>query len=149
MTKIIFRILLIFGGLILLYITGKPLFEKVKFIITGESVEGRIIGFRGKGNSTAILERNTGRRNGKRTALRPVFRYPVIEGSIDSLDGRSSSGVLFSMANFELNDKVTVVFSKNHPENAYIFSKGIIFTDILLVLLSIFMMRMGFPWKSG
>ncbi|MBK8700751.1 MAG: hypothetical protein IPN29_14910 [Saprospiraceae bacterium] len=145
----IFRILLVAGGMLLAYIVGKPLAEKISYRIGGDVVTGRIIGFRGKGTSKAVLEDNTGRSNGNSKARRPVFRYPVSENSLDSLEGFSTSGILLPWFNYKLNEKVTVVKELKNPANAYIFGAGILLSDLLLLLLCIFMIRIGFYQKKA
>ncbi len=142
-TVFFFRILLVLGGIILILIIGKPMVESIQQKFIGNSVEGRIIGFRGRGTSTSVFTENTGRKNGKIRSRRPVYRYPVTENSLDSLDGFAKSTVLIPWFNFTLNEKVTVVFESGKPENSHLFSPGILLTDFLLILLSLFMIKLG------
>jgi len=72
-----------------------------------------------------------------------VYRYPAASGSLDSLDGYAKSTIIFPWLNFELNEKVTVVFNKVDPSKSHIFSLGIFFTDTLLILLSLYMVKLG------
>lgn len=123
-----------------MYIVGKPMTETIYNKFSGSVVEGRIIGFRGKGTSTAVLEQNYGK---KYKARRPVYRYPATMGSLDSLDGFSSSGILLPWLNFNLNDKVTVVFPENEPQKSHIYSIGIFFSDLVLLLLCLYMVKLG------
>jgi len=139
----IFRILLVIGGFILLYIIGKPMVETIQYRFGGEHIEGRVIGFRGKGTSTTVFDENTGKSGKKHRARRPVYRYPAASGSLDSLDGYAKSTIIFPWLNFELNEKVTVVFDKADPSKSHIFSLGIFFTDTLLILLSLYMVKLG------
>ncbi|MFM2392342.1 MAG: hypothetical protein RLZZ546_319 [Bacteroidota bacterium] len=148
-TVFIFRVLLVISGVILLYIIGKPFKEKIAYYISGEKVEGRIIGFRGRGSSHAILEEDSGVRKGKRKARRPVFKYPIHKESLDSIVGFSNTGIMVTFFNFHINEKVTVVKSKTNNEDAYLFSVGILFTDFLLLLLCCFMIYLGIVKKSN
>lgn len=142
-TVFIFRIMLVIGGFILMYIIGKPVVETIQYRLMGEHSEGRIIGFRGRGTSTSVFTENTGKSGSKYRSRRPVYRYPVTEGSLDSLDGYSKSTIIIPWMNFELNEKVTVVFDKSEPSNSHIFSIGIVFTDTLLLLLCLYMIKLG------
>lgn len=135
--------MLVIGGFILMYIIGKPVVETIQYRVMGEQTEGRIIGFRGRGTSTSVFNENTGKSGSKNRSRRPVYRYPVTEGSLDSLDGYSKSTIIIPWMNFELNEKVNVVFDKNEPSNSFIFSIGIIFTDTFLLLLSLYMIKLG------
>ena len=126
-----------------MYIIGKPVVETIQYRVMGEQTEGRIIGFRGRGTSTSVFNENTGKSGSKNRSRRPVYRYPVTEGSLDSLDGYSKSTIIIPWMNFELNEKVNVVFDKNEPSNSFIFNIGIIFTDTLLLLLSLYMIKLG------
>ena len=143
-TVFLFRILLVAGGIVLLYITGKPVWESVQYLVNGEKVEGVVIGFRGRKNSTTVFTENTGRVGKKYTARRPVYRYPIVTGSLDSLDGFAKSTILFPWLNFDLHEKVTVVMDKTNPSQAHMISPGILFTDALLMLLCLFMVKLGF-----
>lgn len=145
---VIFRIMLVVGGLILLFITGRPLVEAIQYKWSGLSVEGRVIGFRGSKTSKTVFEENTAKKHKGRRSRRPVFRYPIAPTSLDSLDGFSKSVILIPMFNFELHDKVSVVMDKNDPEKAHIFSIGMLFSDFLLVAFSFFMMGLGFYKKK-
>lgn len=143
-TVFIFRVLLVSGGIVLLYIFGKPMAESIQYRFTGTSVQGIVAGFRGSGSSKTVFEENTSRKNAKRRSRRPVYRYPVAEGSLDSLTGYASSTVLVPWFNFEMHEKVTIVFDPQKPEKSHLFSLGVLFTDLLLILLCLFMVRLGF-----
>jgi len=143
LTVFIFRILLVIGGFILIYIIGKPMVETIQYRFAGEHIDGRVIGFRGRGTSTSVFDENTGKSGNKHRSRRPVYRYPAASGSLDSLDGYAKSTIIFPWLNFELNEKVTVVFDKNDPSKSHIFSLGIFFTDTLLLLLSLYMVKLG------
>ena len=144
MMAALFRILLITGGFILLYIIGNPLLEKIRYKWSGQTVEGRVIGFRGSKSSKTVFEKNTARKHKGRRSRRPVFRYPVAPASLDSLDGFSGSAILIPWFNYEINDKVEVVMHKDDPEKAHIFGIGLIFTDLLLLAFCVFMIFLGF-----
>ncbi len=143
-TVFIFRILLIVGGVILLYITGKPALESVQYLLYGEKAEGVVVGFRGRKNSTTIFTENTSKVGKKYIPRRPVYRYPIAPGSLDSLDGFARTTVLLPWLNFHLQDKVTVVMDKTNPSRSHIISPGIFFTDVLVTLLCLFMVKLGF-----
>jgi hypothetical protein len=143
-TTFIFRMLLVAGGCILLYIIGKPVVETIQFQINGESVQGIVIGFRGSKNSTTVFEDNTSKYRTKYRARRPVYRYPIKSGSLDSLDGYAKSTIIFPWLNFEKHEKVTIVMDKDDPSLSYVFSPGILLTDLLLIFLCLFMIKLGF-----
>lgn len=140
----IFKILLVIGGLLLCYIIGKPLFETVQFFAQGHKVEGSVIGFKGRKNSTSVFTENTAKVRKKYIARRPVFRYPIVSGSLDSMDGYSKSTILLPWLNFKLREKVTVVMDKKDPARAHIISPGIFLTDIILLLCCFYMIKLGF-----
>lgn len=144
----LFRFLLVSGGLVLVFITGKPIVETLQYKWSGTTVEGRVIGFRGSGTSKTVFEDNTAKKHKGRRSRRPVFRYPIAPTSLDSLDGFSKSVILIPMFNYELHEKVNVVMDKNNPEKAYIYGLGIIFSDVLLVAFSFFMIGLGFYRRS-
>lgn len=147
-TVFIFRILLVLGGCLLAYIIGKPALETLQYRFSGQHVEGRIIGFRGRGTSTTIFEENAGKSGRKTRSRRAVYRYPTSEGSLDSLDGYSKSVILLPWLNFELNEKVSVVFPLKEPDNSHIFSIGCMLSDVVLLLLCLFMIKLGVT-RSG
>lgn len=126
------------------YIIGKPLFETVQFFVQGNRVEGIVIGFKGRKNSTTVFTGNTGKVRKKYIARRPVFRYPIVAGSLDSMDGYAKSTILLPWLNFKMREKVTVVKDKKDPAQAHIFSPGIILTDILLLICCLYMIKLGF-----
>lgn len=144
----LFRLLLIAGGLILLYIIGKPLVETIRYKWAGQTVEGRVIGFRGSKSSKTVFEENTARKHKGRRSRRPVFRYPIAPASLDSIDGFSASVILIPWFNYEINDKVEVVMDKNDPEKAHIFGLGLMLTDLLLVVFCFFIIMLGFYRRS-
>ena len=148
MKVFIFRIMLVAGGLFLVYITGSPLMETIQYKWSGQTVEGRVIGFRGPKNSKTVFEENTANKHKGRRSRRPVFRYPQAPTSLDSLDGFSKSVILIPMFNYELNEKVSVVMDSNNPEKAHIFGLGMLFSDFILVVFSFFMIGLGF-YKRG
>jgi hypothetical protein len=148
MTKLIFRILFIGLGAWLLFLFGKDVIKPIQYKFSGEQVTGRIEGFiAGRGNGTVVTD-NSGVRKGKNKARRPVFRYPIAQGSEDSLSSRQGSGVLFLIFQYELNESVTVVFPKGNPTDAYIFSLMTIFTSFLLSLLALYMLKIGITGRA-
>lgn len=54
-TLFIFRILLIAGGFILIYIIGMPMVETIQYRIKGIAVEGKVIGFRGSSKTSKTI----------------------------------------------------------------------------------------------
>jgi hypothetical protein len=143
-TVFLFRILLIAGGCILIYITGKPMAETIQYRINGIAVEGKVIGFRGSKTSKTIFDDNTAKKGKKYRARRPVYRYPIVSGSLDSLDGFARSTVIFPWLNFDLHEEVTVVMDKSDPSRSHILSKGIFLADFILILLCLYMIKLGF-----
>lgn len=139
----LFRVLLVLGGIVLIYIIGKPMVETIQYQLTGSSVQGTIIGFRGSKTSTSVFAENTAKKRGKYRARRPVYRYPIKVGSLDSLDGYAKSTIIIPWLNFDLHENVKVVMDKNNPVKSHIFSPGIFFTDFLLLLLCLYMIKLG------
>ena len=139
----LFRILLIAGGFVLIYIIGKPMVETIQYQVDGNKVKGIVIGFRGSKSSKSIYEDNTTKVGKKYKARRPVYRYPKVAGSLDSLQGYATSTIILPWMNFELHEEVNVVMDKNDPSQSHIFSKGIFFTDCILILLSLYMVKLG------
>ena len=88
----------------------------------GVAVQGKIIGFLAGLYSPSVQLENTAQRNGRRIARRPVFYYPVAPGSSQYLSGQAKTSFVPSWSPYELNEKVTIVFPKNHPEESYLFS---------------------------
>lgn len=148
-TVFIFRIMLVVGGFILMYIIGKPLVETIQYQIAGKSVTGVVIGFRGSKTSKTIFEENTAKYSGKHRSRRPVYRHPIVSGSLDSLDGFAKSTIIIPWMNFQLREEVKVVMDNDDPSKSHIFSLGIIFTDIILLLLCLYMVRLGITRKGA
>ena len=111
-------------------------------------MEGRISGFLAGRNSPSVQREPTGVRKGKTRARRPVFVYPTAPAAHDSLEGRSSTGGFVVFGNYELNERVTVVFSQNNPASAHIFGFQLILTALLVTLLGLFMIRIGVLGKA-
>jgi Protein of unknown function (DUF3592) len=143
MLKLFFRLALVLLGLWLAYQFGRDVVKPLHYKMTGEQVEGRVEGFLAGRFSPSMQPENTGMRNGKRKARRPVFRYPIALNSSDSLSGRNGSGVLFTFFQYNLNEKVTVVFPKNDPKDGYILSFSTIFVSFILFLFGLFMAYLG------
>ena len=148
MLKIIFRILFLGLGLFTTYTFGRDTFEPIWHRLTGTVVEGRISGFLVGRNSSSVQREPTGVRKGKTRARRPVFVYPTAPAARDSLEGRSSTGGFVVFGNYELNERVTVVFGQNNPANAHIFGFQLILTALLVTLLGLFMIRIGVLGKA-
>lgn len=146
--KLLFRILILGLGLFICYYFGKDAVLPAWYRATGTTVEGRISGFvagRGKGS---VQPEATGVRNGKRRNRKLVFRYPVAVAATDSLEARSLNGGLGILGNMDLHERVTVVFPKNKPAEAYILSGSVMLTSVLLFLFGLFMVRMGLTGKA-
>jgi hypothetical protein len=146
MLKLFFRILLFGLGVVTLYYFGGNLVKMFTYRLTGEVVEGRIVGFASGRNGETIQEGGTGRRNGKTKARRPFFRYAPVVGSTDSLTERNDLSAS-TIANYEIGEKVTVVFSKDKPQDSYLFGTQVIFFHLLLVGFGLFMLWMGIGGK--
>lgn len=142
MRKLFFRVLLIGFGAFILYIFGGNLFKTFAYRLTGEAVEGRIVGFSAGRNGKTIVEDGSGVRNGKRKARRPFFRYPIREGSTDSLTERSDVSATI-IANYEIGEAVTVVFSKSNPQDSYLFGIQMIMMNLLVSFVGVFALYMG------
>lgn len=141
MLKLFFRAALVGLGLFLGYIFGGAAFKTIWYRIGGSNTEGRVIGFvAGRGRS--IQEKSTGVRKGKTRARRPAFRFAA-PGSSDSLTVKSGTGALFTFSQYELNERVPVVFSRDNPEDAYIFGFQIIIAQLLCLLFALYMIKIG------
>lgn len=126
-----------------MYIIGKPVVETLQYQISGNSVKGVVIGFRGSKSSKTVFYDNTAKYSNKNRARRPVYRYPITSGSLDSLDGYAKSTIIIPWLNFEMYEEVKVVMDKNDPTKSHIFSKGILMTDVILILLCLYMVKLG------
>lgn len=141
MVKFLFCLAMLGLGLFLAYIFGGSALKAIWYRTAGESVEGRVIGFvAGRGRS--IQMEGTGMRKGKTRARRPAFRF-LPPGASDSLTVKSNAGALFTFTQYQLGEKVKVVFSKDNPEDAYIFGLQIIITQMLCLLLALYMIKIG------
>ena len=117
-TVFLFRILLVIGGFILMYIIGKPVVETLQYQLSGNSVKGVVIGFRGSKSSKTVFDDNTA-------------------------NGYAKSTIIIPWLNFEMYEEVKVVMDKNDPTRSHIFSKGILMTDVILILLCLYMVKLG------
>jgi Protein of unknown function (DUF3592) len=146
MLKLFFRILLFGLGIFTLYFFGGNIVKVFSYRMTGEVVEGRIVGFAAGRTGNTMVEDGSGRRNGKTKARRPFFRYPTAAGSTDSLTERSDVSAS-TLSNYEIGEKVTVVFSKDKPQDSYIFGTQVILFNLLVICLGLFMLWMGIGGK--
>jgi Protein of unknown function (DUF3592) len=146
MLKFIFRIALFGLGLFVCYVFGGSALKTIGYRFTGESVQGKVIGFMNARRGTTVFQEGVSN-TGKRRARRPVFQYPVAAGSTDSLTVKSSTGVFFSFTQYDLNEKVTVVFSKNDPQDAYLFGFQVLLMQLLVLLLGLYMLKIGITGK--
>lgn len=142
-TVFLFRILLVISGFILMYIIGKPVLETLQYQISGNNAKGVVVGFRGSKSSKTVFEENTSKYGNKHRARRPVYRYPIASGSLDSLDGFAKSTIIIPWLNFEMHEEVKVVMDKNDPSKSHIFSIGILITDVILLLVCLYMVKLG------
>lgn len=143
MLKFFFRLALFGLGLFTTYSFGRETVEPIWYRITGTKVEGRISGFLAGRNSPSVQREPDGVRKGKRRTRRPVFVYPTAPAALDSLEGRSGSRAFFTFSNYELNERVSVVFAKNNPTNAHILGWQLIGSSLLVTLLGLYMIRIG------
>lgn len=143
MLKVIFRLLFFGLGLFTTYTFGRSTIEPIWQRATGTQVEGRISGFLAGRNSPSIQREPDGVRKGKRRARRPTFVYPTAPGATDSLEGRSSTSAFMLFGNYQLHERVTVVFDKSDPANAHIFGVQLIAMAFLVTLLGLYMLRIG------
>ena len=146
MLKLFFRILIFGMGVFTLYYFGGNVVKTFNYRLTGEVVEGRIVGFAAGRNGTTIQEEGSGMRNGKRKARRPFFRYAPVAGSTDSLTERSDLSAS-TISNYEIGEKVTVVFAKDKPQDSYIFGTQVIVFGFLVICLGLFMLWIGIGGK--
>ena len=142
MRKFIFRILLTGVAVFILYIFFGNLVKTFTYRLTGEAVEGRIVGFVAGRSGKTMTDEGSGVRNGKRKARRPFFRYPITEGSTDSLTERSDVSAM-SIANYEIGESVTVVFPKGKPQDSHLFGIQVILMNILASIIGFFALYMG------
>lgn len=147
MIKFIFRIALFGLGLFVTYSFGSSFIKPLMYRFSGEKVEGKIIGFLAGRYTPSVQQGSTGVRNGRTKARRPVFRYPKAVGSTDSLTSRSDASAFFSFTQYELGETVSVVFSKNNPQNGYIYGFQLILMDFLLAGLGVLMLYIGVGGK--
>lgn len=147
LTVLFFRVLLVGLGVFLTYTFARNTFEPIWYKVSGHTVEGRISGFLAGRNSPSVQREPDGVRKGKRKARRPVFLYPVVPGSKDSLEARSATAALTTINNYALHERVTVVVDKNAPEKAYIFGFQLMIGSFLAMLLGLFMIRLGLLWR--
>jgi hypothetical protein len=143
MLKFFFRLAFLGLGLFTTYTFGRETFEPIWHRITGTRVEGRISGFLAGRNSPSVQREPDGVRKGKRRTRRPVFVYPTAPAALDSLEGRSGSRAFFTFSNYELNERVSVVFAKNNPANAHMLGWQLIGSSLLVTLLGLYMIRIG------
>lgn len=148
MLKFIVRLLLAGVAAFIFFTFGTSLFNTVRYRLSGTVVEGRVTGFLAGRNTPSVQTESTGVRKGKRRARRPVYRYPVSEASADSLTGKSNLATLFSFTQFDLNERVTIVFSPAKPEDSYIFSGQLLFTNLLVLLFGAFMFYMAWSGRG-
>lgn len=143
MLKFFFRIALLGLGLFSTYTFGRGTFEPIWYRVAGTRVKGRISGFLAGRNSPSVQREPDGIRKAKRRTRRPVFVYPIAPAALDSLEGRSSGSTFFTFSNYDLNERVTVVFAQNNPSNAHIWGWQLIGTSFLVTLLGLYMIRIG------
>ncbi len=141
MLKIFFRISFFLLGLWLTFHFSQEIIKPIQYKISGGQAIGRVEGFVA-GRNGSMQPESSGIRNGTRIARRPVFRYAI--NATDSVSSRNGSGVLFNLFQYELNEKVRVVFPKSDPKDGYIFSFMTIFVSFLLMLFGVFTMYLGF-----
>jgi hypothetical protein len=144
MLNIFLRVALFCLGAWLTYMFGSMLTKTILYRMNETTVEGRVIGFtRLKG--TSVLAEGVNTKGGKRRAHLPVFRYAGPTG--DSLTRKSPVAVFFSFTQFDLNERVKVVYAAQRPEDAYIFDFQLIVVGFVLLLFSLFMMSLG--WRRS
>lgn len=147
LTVLFFRVLLLGLGVFLTYTFARNTFEPLWYRVNGHTVEGRISGFLAGRKSPSVQREPDGVRKGKRKARRPVFLYPVMPGSKDSLEARSATAALTTISNYSLNEQVTVVIDRKDPAKAYIYGFQLIAGSFLAMLLGLFMIRLGLLWR--
>ena len=121
--------------------------KTILYRIGGETVEGRISGYAVGRNTPSIWRDGDGVSSRKRKAFRPVFRYPIAAVSNDSLESYSTASVMLSFTQYELHERVPIVFAEGKPEDAYLFGFQIIIMHFLLLLLGLLMLYIAFGGK--
>lgn len=141
MMKWFFRLALLGLGLFLGYIFGGSAAKTLWYRTAGNATQGEIIGFvAGRGRS--IQQESTGVRKGKTRARRPAFRFAA-PGRSDSITVKSDVGALFTFSQYALHERVPVVFDAKNPEDAHIFGLQIILSQLLCLLLALYMVKIG------
>jgi Protein of unknown function (DUF3592) len=140
------RVAMILVGGVFTYVFGGNFIKTLTYRFTGTTVEGKIVGFSSGRYSGTMQEKATGTRNGKRQALRPFFRYPTAEGATDSLTNRSSVST-FSFSTYDMGEPVTVVFSKDNPQDSFIFGFQIVMFQAFVTCFCLFMIWLGIRMK--
>ena len=121
-------------GIFLIYSGGAGLLKPALYAATGVRVEGQIIGFWAGKTNSSVQEGDNALRNGKRKNRKPAYRYPIAPGATDSLTGKNTvAGLLWN--SFEKGDKVSVVFPKDNPSDAWILDYSGAGRNILFVLV--------------
>ncbi|MFZ4542988.1 MAG: hypothetical protein ACOYOA_02990 [Saprospiraceae bacterium] len=135
----ILRIVFLLFGLVFAYLCGVDTVKPIWYRMSGEMVEGRVKAFVSGKYMTVEQEQNRSARKRKPKIKRPVYRYPIAEGSRDSLSASNGNGVLFFVFQYDLNDKVNVVFPSSNPADAYIFSFMNILASLLFTIFSLYL----------
>ena len=120
--KLFIRLSLFCLGIWLGWMGVRDTYIPVHNRLFGSAVQGKVTGFLAGRYSPSVQLENTAQRNGRRIARRPVFYYPVAAGSSQYLSGQAKTSFVPSWSPYELNERVTIVFPKNHPEEPYLFS---------------------------
>ncbi len=120
--KIFIRFSLFCLGILLGWMGVRDTYIPVHNRLFGVAVQGKVTGFLAGRNSPSVQLENTAQRNGRRIARRPVFYYPVTPNSSQYMSGQAKTSFVPSWSPYELNESVTIVFPKNHPEEPYLFS---------------------------
>lgn len=131
MAKFFLRIIFLCIGLFLCVKFGDDTVKPVWYRVAGVVVEGRISGFL-SGNYN---------RSGRSQTRPPTFTYPASPDSAALLAGQSDAPPLFSA--YALEEKVTVVFPKENPQDAYIFSFQLVSMSALIFLLGAYAILIG------
>jgi hypothetical protein len=121
-------------GLFLIYTGVSGIIKPALYAVTGVRVEGKIIGFWAGRSNSSVQEDDSAIRNGKLKNRKPAYRYPTAVGAKDSLTGKNTLAPLL-WNSFEKGEKVTVVFPKEDPADAWILDYGSVGRNILFLLV--------------
>jgi Protein of unknown function (DUF3592) len=121
-------------GAFLFYSGVVGMVKPVLYAATGVHVQGEIVGFWAGRSNPSIQKNASGLRASKQKNRKPAYRYPIAVGAKDSLTGKNTVAPLL-WNSFEQGDKVTVVFPKEDPSDAWILDYTGMGRSVVFVLV--------------